>query len=145
MPVRSFLLFFHSFQHPQTDTPKSLFSYTVTFPVPSPSLHQRAMTTAVLSNVDQLSPSLTTIFTPPSSCRSHWTYEESFFNQASEGLLVQNALQVPLDTACFPSGFTNYARKSLALIYSPGYCPVGYSTPVQVVNGPTTTVICCST
>lgn len=90
-------------------------------------------------------PALTTIFTPPSSCRTHWTYEASFYNSVSGGLLLQNALSSSLDTACFPPSFSNAGRASVSQIYSPGQCPIGYSTPAQYVNGAITTLVCCQT
>ncbi len=86
---------------------------------------------------------LTTIFTPPSSCSSHWTYEGSFYNSVSAGLLIQNALSESINTACFPPEFDGSGRGSNAQIYTPGQCPVGYTAPAQYVNGATTTLVCC--
>lgn len=103
------------------------------------------MTTLITFDPTATMVSLTTIFTPPFSCRTHWTYEESFYNSVSRGLLLQNALASPLDVACFPPGYSNYGRASLSQIYSPGHCPVGYITPAQYLNGMTTTFICCQT
>jgi hypothetical protein len=85
---------------------------------------------------------LTTTFTPPSSCSDHWTYEGSFYNSVSNGLLMQNVLSESLDTDCFPTGFTNNGRVEGTQIYSPGACPVGYATAVSQ-NGATTTAVCC--
>jgi len=44
---------------------------------------------------------LTTIFTAPSSCSSHWTYEAEYYNNISGGLLIQNALGGFIDTLAF--------------------------------------------
>ena len=71
--------------------------------------------------------SLTTIFTPPSSCRTHWTFEGSFYNSILGGLLLQNALAEALDTACFSPGFSSAGRASLSQVYSPEQCPIGYA------------------
>ena len=86
---------------------------------------------------------LTTIFTPPPFCRTHWTYEASYYNSVTGGVLIQNALPSPFDTPCFPSGFSNDGRGSQSQIYSPGHCPAGYATPAQFTNDATTTYICC--
>lgn len=87
---------------------------------------------------------LTTIFTPPASCSSHWTYEASYYNSISGGLLLQNAEKENLDVACFPSGFAGYGRApSFIQVYSPGACPSGYTTPAVFYNSGTTTAVCC--
>ena len=84
------------------------------------------------------------IFTPPSSCSTLWTFEDSEFNSVSGGLLLQNALHTPYDTECFPDNVvSDYGRRSHLEVYSPGYCPVGYTTPIQSVDGSTTKIICC--
>src|SRR5436190_15087334 len=88
---------------------------------------------------------LTTVFTPPPQCSSSWTYEGEFYNSVSGGLLLQNALSVSLDTPCFPSGFRNNGRTSLLQVYSPGFCPQGYTSPVIIQGGEVTTAICCLT
>lgn len=95
------------------------------------------------SFVDARALSLTTIFTPPSSCKSHWTYEGSFYNSVSGGLLLQNAIEGSPDTDCFPPDFTNNGRASQSQLYSPGHCPDGYATPAQYVDKSITTMICC--
>jgi hypothetical protein len=86
---------------------------------------------------------LTTTFTPPSSCSSSWTYEAEYYNSVPGGLLLQNALATPLDTDCFPSGFSNNGRASSRQVYSPGFCPVGYTSPVVIQGGYVTTAVCC--
>lgn len=94
-------------------------------------------------SVDTLTVPLTTIFTRPSSCTSRWTYEAQFYNSVSGGLLLQNALTDPADTACFPSSFMNNGRVNSAQVYSPGACPLGYTTPALLQNNGATTAICC--
>ena len=102
-----------------------------------------AQTVTGTGNYGDEPPPLTTIFTPPSSCSSHWTYEASSFNSVPGGILLQNAVPFPIDTDCFPPGFDNNGRESQTQIFSPGHCPVGYGTPAQYSNGMTTTFICC--
>ena len=87
--------------------------------------------------------SLAAISTPPSSYRTHWTYEGSFNNSISGGLLLRNALAKPLATACFPPGFSSAGRASLSQVYSPGQCPIGYATPAQYQSGAITRFVCC--
>lgn len=86
---------------------------------------------------------LTTIFTPPSSCSTHWTYEAELYNSMSGGLLIQNAFYEDVDKDCFPSGLDVRGRLSLSQVYSPGHCPVGYSTPTKFLDGAVTTAVCC--
>ena len=87
---------------------------------------------------------LTTIFTPPSSCSSSWTYEMEFYNSIPGGLLLQNALSVSIDTDCFPSGFAYEGRVPDPIeVYSPGACPAGYATATESFNGDTTLAVCC--
>ncbi|MCJ1295142.1 hypothetical protein MMC34_006703 [Xylographa carneopallida] len=95
---------------------------------------------------DTITLPLTSIFTPPSSCSSQWTYEAEYYNGVSGGLLLQNALQSDgLATACFPSGFADSGRIPSPQVFSPGACPNGYTTPVISVGGEITTGICCQT
>ncbi|KAB8202452.1 hypothetical protein BDV34DRAFT_150583 [Aspergillus parasiticus] len=87
---------------------------------------------------------MTTAFTPPASCSSSWTYEPSDANNVLNGLLLQNAAASDnADPACFPSGFSQYGRKTASLVYSPGYCPEGYTSADVAIEQPTTTVVCC--
>lgn len=86
---------------------------------------------------------LTTIFTPPASCSTAFTFEGSYYNAIPSGLLIQNAVADYQNTACFPSGFTQYGRAvHNSFVYSPGACPVGYST-AAAFPGETTTAVCC--
>jgi hypothetical protein len=86
---------------------------------------------------------LTTVFTPPASCLSLWTYEAAYYNSIPGGLLIQNALPEKLDSDCFPSNFDGAGRTIGNQIYSPGACPFGYKTAGNTFNGATTTAICC--
>ncbi|WPH02113.1 Hypothetical protein R9X50_00496800 [Acrodontium crateriforme] len=89
---------------------------------------------------------LTTIFTPPASCKTHWTYEAQDYNSVSGGLLIQNAFSEIPDDSCFPTGFSGFGRApSIVQVFSPGACPVGYATAGNTYNGPVTTAICCPT
>lgn len=89
---------------------------------------------------------LTTIFTPPATCVSHWTYEGEFYNSISGGLLIQDVLQAYPDTDCFPTDFSANGRApAVAQVYSPGACPIGYSTAENFYNGAVTTAVCCLT
>ncbi|KLJ08217.1 hypothetical protein EMPG_16339 [Blastomyces silverae] len=87
---------------------------------------------------------LTTIFTPPASCSSSWTYEPSEANLVLGGLLVQNAATSDnADPSCFPSGFNQYGRKTAATVFSPGYCPMGYTSADVDIERSLTTAVCC--
>lgn len=86
---------------------------------------------------------LTTVFTPPASCSSSWTYEGSYYNSVPGGILIQNALLHSTDSNCFPSGFTNAGRGTASDLLSPGYCPHGYTSPAIFQGGTATTAICC--
>lgn len=44
---------------------------------------------------------LTTVFTPPPSCFSVWTYEAATYNYVSSGILLQNAIKELVNTECF--------------------------------------------
>ncbi|RJE20396.1 hypothetical protein PHISCL_07267 [Aspergillus sclerotialis] len=88
--------------------------------------------------------SMLTVFTPPTSCSNSWTYEPSQANQVSGGLLVQNAASSDgADPSCFPPGWNQFGRKTANQVYSPGYCPVGYTSASVGVVEPITTAICC--
>ncbi|KAI9930019.1 hypothetical protein MW887_011829 [Aspergillus wentii] len=84
---------------------------------------------------------LTTIFTPPASCSTRFTYEPPAYNTFQNGVLLQNAVAV--DSACFLPGFTNLGRFQGSQTFSPGYCPMGYTSANININGPQTTAICC--
>lgn len=85
----------------------------------------------------------TTIFTPPASCVTHWTYEAEYYNSVPGGLLMQNVLRERLDTDCFPPRFTGHGREPAGQLFSPGACPDGYTTPALFRNRETTTAVCC--
>ncbi|GFF74339.1 hypothetical protein IFM60648_04168 [Aspergillus lentulus] len=85
---------------------------------------------------------MTSVFTPPAPCSTYWTYEPfSYNNVYPSGLLMQNCENVV--SSCFPSGFANSGRQTATRIYSPGYCPMGYTSADIAIHGPVTTAICC--
>lgn len=85
------------------------------------------------------------VFTPPSSCSSHWTYEGQAANSVTGGILIQNAGAGRNDESCYPSGFGGWGRApSYIQIFSPGVCPSGYTTANNNYNGQTTTAVCCT-
>ncbi|KAJ6082943.1 hypothetical protein N7467_007078 [Penicillium canescens] len=87
---------------------------------------------------------MTTVFTPPASCSSSWTFEPSGANNIASGLLLQNAAASDnADPNCFPSGYTHFGRQTASIAYSPGVCPVGYTTANLVIHNPVTTAQCC--
>lgn len=86
---------------------------------------------------------LTTIFTQPTDCSTHWTYEGTYFNSWPRGILMQNVASESLDSTCFPSGWQGYGRAYTVQVFSPGACPVGYSTVTSISGDDTTTAICC--
>ncbi|KAL4991442.1 hypothetical protein BDW68DRAFT_151967 [Aspergillus falconensis] len=85
--------------------------------------------------------SMTEVFTPPAACATSWTYEPEGANNVDGGLMMQNA--ATLVSSCFPSNFGHVGRIEGSLIYSPGYCPVGYTSADVVVDKEETTAICC--
>ncbi|KAJ5561297.1 hypothetical protein N7535_004236 [Penicillium sp. DV-2018c] len=95
------------------------------------------------------SPSITTLamsslFTPPASCSKSWTYEPEQANNVAGGLLLQNAASSDhADPNCFPSGYSKFERTQPTIVYSPGYCPVGYTSADLVIHNPVTSAICC--
>ncbi|KAK7568898.1 hypothetical protein IWX91DRAFT_128311 [Phyllosticta citricarpa] len=91
---------------------------------------------------------LTTRFTPPAECKTHWTYEGSYYNNIPSGILVQNQVTtrgIGVDSECFPSGWTQNGRAydQQTQVFSPGACPVSYTTVTEVSDGGTTTGVCC--
>ena len=87
---------------------------------------------------------LTTVFTRPTDCATHWTYEGSQFNSISNGIMIQNVLSNYPDRSCFPSGWGVFGRVNTVQVYSPGTCPFQYTTPAVYENNGTTTALCCS-
>jgi hypothetical protein len=84
------------------------------------------------------------VFTPAAGCSSSWTFEDSYYNSISSGLLIQNLYPNEFNTACFPTKFAMTGRApSFIQVYSPGACPSGYQTPGVFNNDGTTTAICC--
>ncbi|PGH13258.1 hypothetical protein AJ80_06367 [Polytolypa hystricis UAMH7299] len=87
---------------------------------------------------------MTEVYKPPTSCSSSWTYEPSGANDVRGGLLIQNAATSDnADPSCFPSKFNNYGRKAATEAFSPGYCPIGYTSANVAVQEPVTTAVCC--
>jgi hypothetical protein len=67
-----------------------------------------------------------------------------FYNSVPDGLLLQNALSVDMDTDCFPSGFAYSGRVPFPIEgYSPGVCRAGYATATESFDGDTTLAVCC--
>jgi hypothetical protein len=84
------------------------------------------------------------LFTPPSSCSSHWTYEGQAANSVTGGLLIQNANAGENDRPCYPPGFEGWGRApSFIQVFNPGACPSGYTTANNNYDGQTTTAVCC--
>lgn len=87
---------------------------------------------------------MSSIFTPPASCSSSWTYEPQGANDVPNGLLMQNVVANDnADPACFPSGYSQYGRVRPTIAYSPGYCPGGYTSADLVIHSSATTAMCC--
>lgn len=108
-----------------------------------------AITSTTRTETDETSTPITTfhmasVFTPPASCSNSWTYEPEAANRVAGGLLIQNAAPNDnADPACFPRDFNQYGRKTASAIYSPGFCPAGYTSADLAVDQPTTTAVCC--
>ncbi|KAI3135849.1 hypothetical protein CBS147325_7574 [Penicillium roqueforti] len=87
---------------------------------------------------------MSSIFTAPASCSESWTFEPEVANSVQNGLLLQNAAASDnADPACFPSGYNHYGRVQASLVYSPGYCPGGYTSAELAAKSSTTAAICC--
>ncbi|KAJ5525228.1 hypothetical protein N7494_011878 [Penicillium frequentans] len=87
---------------------------------------------------------MTGIFTPPASCSSSWTYEPEGANDVVGGLLMQNCASADGDDAsCWPSGFDNWGRVSASQVFSPGHCPVGYTSAGLSIAQSVTGAVCC--
>ncbi|OOO11097.1 hypothetical protein OAory_01075670 [Aspergillus oryzae] len=84
---------------------------------------------------------LTTIFTPPPDCSTSWTFAPTGPDSLVNGILLQNAISHV--TSCYPPGFSNTGRAMATHVFSPGYCPIGYTSADITINGPTTTATCC--
>ncbi|KAL1305375.1 hypothetical protein AAFC00_002269 [Neodothiora populina] len=87
---------------------------------------------------------MSAIFTPPSSCSLHWTFEPASANSMSGGLLLQDAQFDRPDKPCYPPGFGGWGRApSFIQVFSPGACPSGYTTAYNNFNIKVTTAVCC--
>ncbi|KAE8351835.1 hypothetical protein BDV28DRAFT_12655 [Aspergillus coremiiformis] len=84
---------------------------------------------------------LTTLFTPPPDCSTSWTFVPPQSRTAGTGILLQNALSAV--SSCYPPGFKKTGTAAAAQVFSPGYCPIGYTTGDLTVNWPMTTAVCC--
>ncbi|CAI7624688.1 unnamed protein product [Penicillium glandicola] len=110
----------------------------------TPRLVARATTTTTESTDTITTLAMSSIFTPPASCSSSWTYEPYAANLVENGLLLQNAVASDgADPDCFPSGYSQYGRISPTIVYSPGYCPSGYTSANLVIHSSATTAECC--
>ncbi|BCS22996.1 uncharacterized protein APUU_31221A [Aspergillus puulaauensis] len=85
--------------------------------------------------------SMDAIFTPPSPCSTSWTFEPQGANGVESGLVIQNA--VSFVSSCFPSDFDQVGRMQGSLVYSPGWCPKGYTSADVAIDREVTTAICC--
>ncbi|KAJ5648082.1 hypothetical protein N7490_004454 [Penicillium lividum] len=57
---------------------------------------------------------------------------------------MQNCVSVDGDnTACWPSGFEKWGRTSASQVFSPGHCPVGYTSAAMTVAESVTGAVCC--
>ncbi|KAH7047488.1 hypothetical protein B0J12DRAFT_124118 [Macrophomina phaseolina] len=87
---------------------------------------------------------MSSIFSPPASCQSHWTYEPAELNHFPEGLLIQNALHRASDPDCFPPNFSGHGTAYTQQVYSPGACPIGYTiATLGRLHSITSFAICC--
>ncbi|KAK8177503.1 hypothetical protein IWX90DRAFT_20063 [Phyllosticta citrichinensis] len=103
---------------------------------------------AISTSAGSVTVPMTTRFTPPAECKTHWTYEDSYFNSISNGILVQNQVTtrgIGVDSKCFPSGWTGNGRASdqQTQTFSPGACPVSYTTVTEQISQGTTIGVCC--
>ena len=97
------------------------------------------MTTTVPASV-----AISSIFTPPPECSNSWTFEGSIYNGFSSGVLLQNAIDSDRNVECYPDNLKGVGRGGSQQIFSPGYCPDGYTaiSPTTVI-GSVTTATCC--
>jgi hypothetical protein len=110
--------------------------------IPIMAVSPTATGTDASNTVTKKTVGMTSIFTPPPVCATSWTYEPAVYNNVEpSGLLIQNCETVV--DSCFPSQFADSGRQTGSIIYSPGYCPMGYISANVAIDGPTTTAICC--
>ncbi|PYI09852.1 hypothetical protein BO78DRAFT_467656 [Aspergillus sclerotiicarbonarius CBS 121057] len=101
-----------------------------------------ATTTSVVNTYTITTLAMSTVYTPPAGCSNSFTYEDQLANNVKNGLLIQNDA-APM-ASCFPSGFTHTGRIiETDLVYSPGWCPVGYTSANMIISEAVTTAICC--
>ncbi|OOF94904.1 hypothetical protein ASPCADRAFT_516275 [Aspergillus carbonarius ITEM 5010] len=85
---------------------------------------------------------MSTLYTPPAGCSNSFTYEDQLANNVKNGLLIQNDA-APM-ASCFPSGFIHTGRIiETDLVYSPGWCPMGYTSANVIISQAVTTAVCC--
>ncbi|KAL4805599.1 hypothetical protein BDV18DRAFT_161248 [Aspergillus unguis] len=85
--------------------------------------------------------SMTEVFTRAAACATAWTYEAEGGNNVPGGLILQNAYTYT--SSCWPPGFNHIGRVRWKRTYSPGWCPVGYTSDSVALNNDVTTAICC--
>ncbi|RAK97948.1 uncharacterized protein BO80DRAFT_413601 [Aspergillus ibericus CBS 121593] len=101
-----------------------------------------ATTASVVNTYTITTLAMSTVYTPPAGCSNSFTYEDQLANNVKNGLLIQNDA-APM-ASCFPSGFTHTGRIiETDLVYSPGWCPVGYTSANMIISQAITTAICC--
>ncbi|PIG90075.1 hypothetical protein AARAC_001932 [Aspergillus arachidicola] len=83
---------------------------------------------------------LTTVFTPP-DCSTSWTLASTGPDSLVNSILLQNAISHV--TSCYPPGFSNTGRAMATHVFSPRYCPMGYTSAELTIDGPTTAATCC--
>ncbi|EAW07054.1 uncharacterized protein ACLA_087600 [Aspergillus clavatus NRRL 1] len=114
---------------------------TATATATSASDNESSTTLAIAPSIVTTTVPMVSVFTPPASCSSRWTYEASTYNGITSGVLIQNAFFV--DTECFPPGFQQNGRVLVNQVFSPGVCPEHYSTQQFLVRDSVTTATCC--
>jgi len=83
---------------------------------------------------------LTTVFTPAAHCATDaWTWG----NTTGSTTIYQNYLASSAGSECFPSGIDAWPT---IYRYSPGICPLGFSTAhTSIIEGSITGAQCCPT
>lgn len=90
-------------------------------------------------------PALTTIFTPPAVCSSHWIWTSQAHDATTT--LWQDFVsgsRAPFVTPCYPHPPGTWAEPKNIGTYSPGVCPSGMTTVGAWQGDRTTTAVCCS-
>lgn len=86
---------------------------------------------------------MTARFSPAADCIRHWTYEGSDYNQITGGLLIQRAGTSVQDQSCYPGGLGTGRAPDTFELFSPGACPVSYTTAKSGIRADVTTAVCC--